>query len=366
METGFSKFFRSSLRDAEIILRAGQRIISEINILVENSQGSSQIPKSNPQLLNAEIKKKIARHENIKGITSRFLIFEIPLDISLNEIAKELQETNNFEIIEMRRFIKTGSQQQFSPVLITILGTTLPETVKLWFINHRIQNFIDKPRQCTTCFSFLHSTRFCQKTAICINCGDPHSGQCSNNSRCINCKGDHPANSLNCPEYIKEKKILELKCEQHLTLGEARRRFRDNKRTSYSAVIQTNTVNLDMQDYLEKKLENMLTSFQAILEKQTTLIMEAFQKTMESVLTQLSKILKWGNRVTPHCGKKLLVLNPQSVKYALLVKATHPITWTGDNYGKKIEDRSGGGLLIAVLPIFLHNRFLYRFNKPEN
>ncbi|GFU94449.1 RNase H domain-containing protein [Trichonephila clavipes] len=69
METGFSKFFRSSLRDAEIILRAGQRIISEINILVENSQGSSQIPKSNPQLLNAEIKKKIARHENIKSMS---------------------------------------------------------------------------------------------------------------------------------------------------------------------------------------------------------------------------------------------------------------------------------------------------------
>ncbi|GFX20007.1 uncharacterized protein TNCV_1435671 [Trichonephila clavipes] len=194
----------------------------------------------------------------------------------------------------MRRFIKTGSQQQFSPVLITILGTTLPETVKLWFINHRIQNFIDKPRQCTTCFSFLHSTRFCQKTAICINCGDSHSGQCSNNSRCINCKGDHPANSLNCPEYIKEKKILELKCEQHLTLGKARRRFRENKRTSYSAVIQTNTVNLDMQDYLEKKLENMLTSFQAILEKQATLIMEAFQKTMESVLSHLSKIFEMG------------------------------------------------------------------------
>ncbi|GFX74839.1 RNase H domain-containing protein [Trichonephila clavipes] len=69
METGFSKIFRSSVRGAEIILRAGQRIISEINILVENSQGSSQIPKSNPQLLNAEIKKKIARHENIKSMS---------------------------------------------------------------------------------------------------------------------------------------------------------------------------------------------------------------------------------------------------------------------------------------------------------
>ncbi|GFT97693.1 hypothetical protein TNCV_275371 [Trichonephila clavipes] len=51
MESGFSKFFRSSVRDAEINLRAGQRIISEI----KNSQGSSQIPKSNPQLLHAEI-----------------------------------------------------------------------------------------------------------------------------------------------------------------------------------------------------------------------------------------------------------------------------------------------------------------------
>ncbi|GFT09172.1 uncharacterized protein TNCV_4106031 [Trichonephila clavipes] len=204
-----------------------------------------------------------------KGITPRFLIYEIPLDISLNEIAKELQEINDFEIIEMRRFIKTGSQQQFSPILITILGSTLLETVKLWLINHRIQNFIDKPRQCTTCFSFLYSARFCQKTAININCGVSHSGQCSSNSRYINCKGDHHANSLNCPEYIKDKKILELKCEQHLILGDARR-FRDNKRASYSAVIQTNAVNLYMQDYLEKKLEDMLTSFQAILEKQTS------------------------------------------------------------------------------------------------
>ncbi|GFV58274.1 DDE_Tnp_IS1595 domain-containing protein [Trichonephila clavipes] len=135
---------KSSVRDAEIILRAGQRIISEINILVENSQGSSQIPKSNPQLLNAEIKKKIARHENIK-------------------------------------------------------------------------------------------------------------------------------------------------------------------------IIQSNTVNLDMQDYLEKKLENMLTSFQAILEKQTTLIMEAFQKTMESVLSHLSKIFEMGKSSHSPLRKKKAVGNKSSI-----------------------------------------------------
>ncbi|GFT80278.1 hypothetical protein TNCV_1189561, partial [Trichonephila clavipes] len=36
---------------------------------------------------------------------------------------------------------------------------------------------------------------------------------------------------------------------------------------------------------------------------------------------------------SPLRKKKLLVLNPQSAKYALLVKEMHPITWTGDNYG---------------------------------
>ncbi|GFX34122.1 hypothetical protein TNCV_1698691 [Trichonephila clavipes] len=149
METGFSKFFRSSVRDAEIILRAGQRIISEINILVENSQGSFQIPKSNPQLLNAEIKKKIARHENIK-------------------------------------------------------------------------------------------------------------------------------------------------------------------------IIQTNTVNLDMQDYLEKKLENMLTSFQAILEKQTTLIMEASQKTMESVLSHLSKVFEMGKSSPSPLRKKKAVVTDTNQKLNIL------------------------------------------------
>ncbi|GFW02982.1 hypothetical protein TNCV_156021 [Trichonephila clavipes] len=154
--------------------------------------------------------------------------------------------------------------------------------------------------------------RVCQKTAICINCGVSHSDQCSSNSRCINCKGDHPANSSNCPKYIKEKKVLELKCEQHLILGEAQRKFHDSKRASYSEVIQTNTVNLDMQDYLEKKLENMLTSFQAILEKQTALIMELFKKQWSLYFLTLARFLKWGNRVSP-MRKKKAVSNKSSI-----------------------------------------------------
>ncbi|GFV81205.1 hypothetical protein TNCV_4772331 [Trichonephila clavipes] len=69
-----------------------------------------------------------------------------------------------------------------------------------------------------------------------------------------------------------------------------------------------------MQDYLEKKLENMLTSFQAILEKQTTLIMEAFQKTMESVLSHLSKIFEMGKSSHSPLRKKKAVGTKSSIR----------------------------------------------------
>ncbi|GFS86615.1 uncharacterized protein TNCV_3160671 [Trichonephila clavipes] len=125
-----------------------------------------------------------------EATTSRFLLYEIPTNVSLEELSAELQDSNNFEIVEIRRFIKLGTNPEISPVLITILGTVLPDNVKLWFINHKIQLFIDKPRQCTKCFSFSHPSRFGQSLAICCNCGS-HSGECTVNANCINCKGNH-------------------------------------------------------------------------------------------------------------------------------------------------------------------------------
>ncbi|GFV12850.1 hypothetical protein TNCV_2453051 [Trichonephila clavipes] len=88
MESGFSKFFRSSVRDAEINLRAGQRIIFEI----KNSQGSYQIPKSNPQLLHAEIKKKIACRENIKTVSVKQQTYQLPWSDRLMDFCLKVRD----------------------------------------------------------------------------------------------------------------------------------------------------------------------------------------------------------------------------------------------------------------------------------
>ena len=64
--------------------------------------------------------------------------------------------------------------------------------------------------------------------ALCINCGMPEhcaSGQCKRPAKCVNCSGDHPANSKECPQWKKEKKILKIKCEQNISFPEARKQY---------------------------------------------------------------------------------------------------------------------------------------------
>ncbi|GFY45703.1 uncharacterized protein TNIN_325541 [Trichonephila inaurata madagascariensis] len=166
MDTGNGnmKYFRSPTSEKELLLRVGKRKITEVNIFLENKQKPSAIPKTNPQLLYTEIKGKIPRFDQIskmsftrngklrfatsdpvcavqilyleqilnvsvntsviwEGITSRFLLYEIPTNESLEELSTELQSSNNFEIVEIRRFIKSGTSPEVSLALITILGT---------------------------------------------------------------------------------------------------------------------------------------------------------------------------------------------------------------------------------------------------
>ncbi|GBL80049.1 hypothetical protein AVEN_29062-1 [Araneus ventricosus] len=82
-----------------------------------------------------------------ENISSRFLIPDIPTKATLEELANELSCNNDIVITHMQRFVKPNSSQETSPVLVTILGTYLPDSVKIWFINQKIQSSIDRPRQ---------------------------------------------------------------------------------------------------------------------------------------------------------------------------------------------------------------------------
>ena len=88
---------------------------------------------------------------------------------------------------------------------------------------------------------FGHHENKCGRQAICVNCSMPGhcaSGQCQRPAKCANCSGDHSANSKDCPQWEKERKILKIKCENNLSFPEARKQFEQfyQARTYASAV----------------------------------------------------------------------------------------------------------------------------------
>ncbi|GBO19876.1 hypothetical protein AVEN_111899-1, partial [Araneus ventricosus] len=300
MQTSTSeKFFKSGKSTKEFVLRLGQSEYEDINVLISNADPNSRFPQLNPFTLQSFIKDKINRHNSIQNmkftrqgeiifttqdpvcaahlltlekvvntpvstnviwenITSRFLLYDIPTTASLPEVAAELSKNNEIEIVEIRRFVKQNNTRKSSPVLVTMLGTRLPGYMKIWFTNQRIQSFIDRPRQCTKCYSFMHPSRVCEKTPVCHSCGAIHSGICQVPQKCVNCQGDHSATSKGCPLYIKEQNIMELKCRNHLTTAEARRIYNQSAKVNYASAVKAHAPINDIEGQINGKMEAML------------------------------------------------------------------------------------------------------------
>ncbi|GBO16754.1 hypothetical protein AVEN_161007-1 [Araneus ventricosus] len=156
----------------------------------------------------------------------------------------------------MRLFLKLNSTKEIS-VLIIILGTTVPEAIKIWFVHQGLQQFIDQPRQCNKCFSFTHPSRICDKANIYYLCGVVDIGPCQQPKKCINCNGSHNAKSRSCPFYVNEQNILELKCRNHITTSEARRIFQQ-KNAKYAETVKTMPAFTNLEDTINAKFETPL------------------------------------------------------------------------------------------------------------
>ena len=82
----------------------------------------------------------------------------------------------------------------------------------------KVDVYIPNPLRCYSCQVFGHHENKCGRHPVCCNCGEPEhcgpSGVCDKPAKCVNCSGDHPANSKQCPQCEKEKKILKIKCKK--------------------------------------------------------------------------------------------------------------------------------------------------------
>ena len=73
-------------------------------------------------------------------------------------------------------------------------------------------------------------------------------GQCQRPAKCVNCSGDHSANSNECPQWEKERKILKTKCENNLSFPEAHKQFEQfYQDRTYASAVKPGTCNKSTQ-----------------------------------------------------------------------------------------------------------------------
>ncbi|GFV89248.1 hypothetical protein TNCV_285811 [Trichonephila clavipes] len=97
---------------------------------------------------------------------------------------------------------------------------------------------------------------------------------------------------------------MELKCRQHVTSSEARRRFRASNSEHLSTVLKSKSQENNIQELIDKKFEKMMTAFQTVVEKQTAFLMEILQKSMETMLSQVCSIVDSITRSSPRQEKR--------------------------------------------------------------
>ena len=169
---------------------------------------------------------------------------------------RELKGTDEAEIkeglksqgvIDVHRVMikKDQDRVETNTLFLTFCTPTLPQSIKVGFLNVKVEMYVPSPLRCFRCQRFGHTRDRCSGEEICGTCSmQVHSGPCSNPAKCVNCEGDHASSSKCCPVWLTEKEIQRVKTAQKLPFFEARKIVTgdtNNKEMTklFSAVLKT-------------------------------------------------------------------------------------------------------------------------------
>jgi hypothetical protein len=87
-----------------------------------------------------------------------------------------------------------------------------------------VELYIPNPLRCYNCQKFGHGKSTCSRKAVCAKCSqEGHTDtDCGNHQKCANCCGDHAAYSKECPTWIKQRTITQVKLENNISYHHAR------------------------------------------------------------------------------------------------------------------------------------------------
>ena len=152
--------------------------------------------------------------------------------VSELEIKQELKSQG---VVEVRRalFRKGSETLPTNTLFLTFCTPTLPQSIKVGYLNVRVSLYVPSPMRCFKCQKFGHVKDRCPGQATCGQCSkEAHEGSCSSPALCINCGGGHPSSSRDCPKWRLEHQIQRVRTEKKLPFFEAKKLVLSSQPTS--------------------------------------------------------------------------------------------------------------------------------------
>ena len=216
-----------------------------------------------------DVKCTVTPHSSLN--VSKGIVRYPALNKQTDEHILEFMKEQGVTAVPRINVFRDNALKPTNTFVFTFSTPVLPSTVKIGFVQAKVDVYIPYSLRCYQCQIFGHHEHKCGRQAVCANCGMPEHcpfGQCQRPARCANCSGDHPVNSKQCPTWEKEKKILKIKCEQNITFPEARKQFEQfNAVQTYASAVKPSTCNKQTQT-VDKDTQTV-DSFTEYLKQQT-------------------------------------------------------------------------------------------------
>lgn len=164
---------------------------------------------------------------------------------SVSELTEEelVTELSSQGVIEINRLGRKGAKS--ATMVVTIRGTVVPKELYFGYDVCSTRAYKQAPMQCYRCFSFGHTKARCSaEEELCRNCSQAHEIRkdtdgktvCGATANCKNCGGNHSPASRNCPKFIEEEAINEIRTNEDKSAREARRLYEERKAAAESGI----------------------------------------------------------------------------------------------------------------------------------
>ena len=158
------------------------------------------------------------------------------------EILEDLSD-QNVSVVTRLILRKDGKETKTNTFFLTFDGPSIPNYIRIGYLSVPVRMYIPNPLRCFNCQRFGHGSRYCRSSQICGKCGGSNHKleDCNNDPNCFNCKGNHIASSKDCPNWKREKEIIEIKTTKKISFPQARTIYESENKNNQNSNTTQNT-----------------------------------------------------------------------------------------------------------------------------